>query len=229
MDMDLPPLPHSEPAAEPDARLARQLEMLADLAEIGLALSRAIADHARRKLADSAEGWAFRLPINPGADFAKIAQCVRRTIALEVHLREGKAMARAGLFAAPDGGINLHPAMTPALRPKPADRSPAEASPREPRETIAGDLGRLLDDRERLLEYPVAPTAPIIGKICEGAGLDPRRLAREDGVCMVKADPADPAAPTDTPLKTWRPVFRGTGTDPFYPAPTPRRPARAPP
>ncbi|MEO7026775.1 MAG: hypothetical protein ABI056_04390 [Caulobacteraceae bacterium] len=43
--------------------------------------------------------------------------------------------------------------------------------------------------------------------LCRDLGLDPARLDwRDDQGWTVKADPADPANPGDTPLKSWRPA-----------------------
>lgn len=199
--------PDAQPGAV--ARVARQLEMLAELNEIGLDLARAVAAHVKAQIADAKQsGWCGNVPHDPAAAFAKLAQSVRHTIALETSLREG-SISEGGLFAAPGKPINLHANFAPTP-PRPRlqpDSALADADKADRPETIADDLSRLLDDRERFFEIPVGPPGAIAADLCRDLGLDPARLDwRDDQGWTVKADPADPANPGDTPLKSWRPA-----------------------
>jgi hypothetical protein len=124
--------------------------------------------------------------------------------------------------------VNLHPAppATPAIAPEPEGEKPERAEA-EPRETIAGDLGRLLDAPERLIDFPVGPPDRITARICKSSGLDPHRLAGRDGAWSVKAHPADLAtdpaardAPMAAPSGDRRPGFADAAFEEFS-----RRPA----
>ena len=202
-----PANPQPEPAAEPDAVLARQLEVLAELREMGLRLCRAVTDHAEKELARAAEGHAMRLKSDPGAAYARLAQSVRRTIALEVRLRDGEAKGGEGLFLPPPAPIDVHRPIRTSV-PEPEDASRREAGTREPRERVADDIGRMLEDREGLIEAPVGMLDQITDELCRTFGLSPHRLVRRDGQWMVKAYFADPADPdAATPLREWRPDF----------------------
>jgi hypothetical protein len=93
-----------------DERAERRLEMLAELADVGLDLAKAVAAHVKAQLASANDGWTFHMPKDPSAAFARLAQTVRRTLALEVHLREGLEARRTSLFASPPRrGIDLNP------------------------------------------------------------------------------------------------------------------------
>ena len=114
--MDAPPI---------QSRAERQGEMLQALAEIGLELAREVADLARRRMIEAREsGWDHGLPADPGAAFARLAQSVRRSIALEAHLREGGAFEGANaknLFASPGPPLDLASTSPP---PAPRRRRP---------------------------------------------------------------------------------------------------------
>ncbi len=86
----IPPTPPEEPAAE---RTARHLAMLRELAEIGMALARALGQQALAALAPPAAETPEPAPaptppsrIDPGLAFARIARVVRQIIALEARI-----------------------------------------------------------------------------------------------------------------------------------------------
>lgn len=204
--MDAPTTPYAE----------RQADMLQELAEIGLDLARDVAVFTKARLAEAREsGWDGGLPKDPGAAFTKLAQCVRRTIALEAKLREGgplnggQASGRGeGLFASSGPPINLNPSFVIAPTPLAADRPIAEAAPatdRDPPETIAADLGPMLDPRERLFEVPIGSADLHAAAICQALGLDPARIVHRPEGWMVRPHPCDPHNPGETPLRSWRP------------------------
>ena len=91
-----PPTPEpADPGADPGAEAARQrtdrhLKMLAELAELGMELLRAVQERAITQTAEAAAG----LPAEPGPDavlqFTRVARAVRETVALEARLAEGR-------------------------------------------------------------------------------------------------------------------------------------------
>ena len=202
----------------------REIEMLAELAEVGLDLAKAVAEFTKGRLAEANDGYASNFPGDPSQAFARMAQTVRRTIALKHHLRE-QARTRADgpedagdLFRAPPKrGIDLNPPLAvdlPVAKSAPErafdgpDDSPA-ADRAAPRESLNSDLGRLLDEPERFIEQvPRAPTRRIIAQLCESVDLDPQRLKWQDGRWFVAQSSRDPVALWhDTPLNIWRPPW----------------------
>jgi hypothetical protein len=220
MDTRFDPDPVAEPCGAPaavDPRFERRLEMLADLADIGLDLARAVAVHIKAQMVKADERWATPLPKDPSEAFARLAQTVRRTLALEVYLRQGLEAGRGGLFAGPPGrgidlcGIDPNPPLKVVAAARRDSESPIESSMESgPRpESLQRDLGRLLDEPERLLEVPCGPTDTLIAGLCAELGLDLRRLRFENGAWIVKAEPDAPLG-RDEPLKTWRPPIPTT-------------------
>ena len=195
----------------PAAPTPRHLEMLAELAELGMELAREVATLAKSRIVEAREsGWDGGLPKDPGAPFARLAQSVRRTIALDAALRDGAgalAKGRGGLFAPPDRGIDLHPRF--ALWEDEVVATPTRPGAPEPRETVerplsvgailADDLGRALDDRERLIETPRRPTPELIAELCRALGLDPARLAWIEERGSTPNSPNEAASPADFP------------------------------
>ncbi len=202
----------------------REIEMLAELAEVGLDLAKAVAAFTKDQLAQARDGYAANFPGDPSQAFARMAQTVRRTIALKHHLREqartradGPAGAGDLFQAPPKRGIDLNP-------PPPVDLPVAKSAPERafdgpgdspaadraaPRESLTSDLGRLLDEPERFIEQvPRAPTRRIVARLCKSVDLDPERLKWQDGRWFVAQSSRDPVALwCDTPLNIWRPPW----------------------
>ena len=145
-----------DPAPDP-----RHLQMLEELAELGMELAREVQMLAKSRLVEArVSGWDGNLPKDPAAPFVKIAQAVRRTLALKVALKEG-------LVPAP---FPVAEARTPNPSPDRPLRDAAEPTDRAERPLslralIAEDLRGDLDDRERLLDFPTErgrPRPPFI-------------------------------------------------------------------
>ena len=173
------------PAADIDAR---DIAMLHELAEIGLRLARQVAEFTEGRIKEAKEsGWDGNVPHDPSAAFSRLAQSVRRSLALKARLREGGGIGRRSnggdggdsLFASFGRPIRLDPDFAPISTPEPAANSlVAEAHAREERgETIAADLGPLLDPRERLLWAGFGPISGHAGEIMASLGIDPARVA----------------------------------------------------
>jgi len=165
-----------------DAATRRQLLLLKELAEIGLAVAKA--------------------PANPVAVpiFLKVARAVRRTVGLAVALREGRQAASVGGAPAPGpaGGAAANPA--------------GEESPEIPSEVggdIASTLGETLDafnEYYRFLRVPVAEAVALIFKTLgvpvepgpgpTGDGAEPDPAPAGTGVATgPERAPSRPAAP----------------------------------
>ena len=129
----------------------RHLQMLEELAELGMELAREVQMLAKSRLVEArVSGWDGNLPKDPAAPFVKIAQAVRRTLALKVALKEGLVPAPFPIAEA----RTPNPSPDRPLRDaaEPADRA---ERPLSLRALIAKDLRGDLDDRERLLDFPL--------------------------------------------------------------------------
>lgn len=224
------------------ADVEREIEMLGELAEVALDLAKAVAQFTKGQMAQAAEGYVNYFPSDPSQAFCRLAQTVRRTIALKAHLRQGGETAedagRGGdLFAAPPRrGIDLHPA--PAAESAGAGSTPQDdsaaafdgpskalaadspaADRAAPRESLKCDLGRLLDDPERFIEQvPKVETRRIVADLCHAVDLVPDRLIWRQGRWFVGQSPRDPVARLhDVPLNIWRPPWPGVATPPYVP------------
>ena len=216
------------------ARRERQLQMLAELSEIFLELTRDMAACAKDQIREQAEGFVQRYQINAVVETQRLGQSLRRTLALETRLHEGELAG--GLFAKPGPMVNLHadqqaPRVPAADRPAGAALSAERAGDRDRGETIAADLGPFTEPREILLEVPNAPAQALIGDLCRDMGLDPTRLAwHETTGLMVGPDPSDPEPQAAIPLRDWRPThLAGAPFPPSAGPPPPEGPEPAEP
>src|SRR4051794_30180318 len=84
--------------ARAEARTARQLAMLQELAEIGLQIARAVRDEALARAEPVDEDAAPRLSPFGSGDlgliYSRISRAVRQTLALESRIAEGLETAR---------------------------------------------------------------------------------------------------------------------------------------
>ena len=140
-----------DPAADP-----RHLQMLEELAELGMELAREVQMLAKSRLVEArVSGWDGNLPKDPAAPFVKIAQAVRRTLALQVALKEGLVPAPFPIAEARTPNPSTDRPLRDAAEP--ADRA---ERPLSLRTLIAEDLRGDLDDRERLLDFPTERGRP---------------------------------------------------------------------
>jgi hypothetical protein len=185
-------IPPSPPAQElPEARTVRHLAMLRELAEIGMALARAVGEQALQELAPQAgplEAPQAARPATtpsraePATTFARLARAVRQTIALEARIAAG----------------GIPGARTPhALRPAPDARR--QVIRRVLRQVAAADgipLDREIDERlgDELDADPdgAAPVEDVIAAICHDLGL-PRGIARQPDEVLAMLGLADPS------------------------------------
>ncbi len=215
MVMDAP-----TPADSLDAEREGDIVVLRELVEIGLDLARVVAELSKTRIAEATvSGWDGNIPKDPGEAFVRLAQSVRRSIALKAKLLEGfepdstEGASGPGAsridapFASSGPPLDLTLDFARAARPHPNDRPIAEARHQgDRRDSLAADLGALHEPRETLLESLAGPIHRHIaerrGKLRLGPG---RPRIRPDGVFV--ADPADSAdllGPAEVPSSAWR-------------------------
>ena len=83
-----PEVPDSLAPEAARARMQLYLQMLKALAMMGMDLTQSICAHTLAQYNFAADGWTADLSGSPGAAVVRLSQSVRRTIALDIHLRE---------------------------------------------------------------------------------------------------------------------------------------------
>jgi hypothetical protein len=203
-DLDTPEMVEAAAAAE---RGDQDALVLAEIVEIGMRLMRAQEAYATARLAAlAAEGAALNPGEAPTIAYDKIAQTVRRTLALKKQLAADVEVRRAGLAAeraarrqrrredhkaAVDHAIGS--ALVDALEADLVlpDFDP-KADPRRP-EPYEVERDEMLDDAESLLEEPEAfgdyltrPVGETVARLCAALGLAPDACTQRDGVWIVR-------------------------------------------
>jgi hypothetical protein len=163
---------------DPEARTARQLAMLQELAEIGMQIARAVRDEALATDApvdDEAPERSSRFGNGDlGLVYSRIARAVRQTVALETRVAEGgqkaclerdQRRAAATRWAAHERRGEIRGYVTEVIEAE-SDR----ASDHE--------VDRLLDDLEDRIEaydhiLGDTPTGEVVARICADLGLVP--------------------------------------------------------
>ena len=173
----------------------QDLLMLAELAEIGMDLARAQGAYAKARLAAAVaeESQPLVAGEDPTAAFNKLAQTVRRIIALKARLSEDLSKRRAGLaagrearraarkeahatavreaidFALADAYEAEHP--TPAFDPNadPYAADPADAE----RDEMFDHAEYLLGDLDLCGDWLTRPVGETVAVLCEALGFEP--------------------------------------------------------
>jgi hypothetical protein len=160
----------------------RHLKMLGELAEIGMDLARSLGELARARIERELKGEAA-----PGrgedaaAAFDRMAQTVRRTIALEARLAEGVKVRRQGLItdcaerratraAAHENAVK--DAITEGLHDAYAATCPDEEY-YELADRLIDDARDYLGDADEMRGYLDRPIGETVAKLCAAMGLDP--------------------------------------------------------
>jgi len=181
-------------------RSQRHAAILARLADMGMEIAEALT--AQVKQTPSAD---------LAAAYAKVAQAVRRTIALEDHLGKGLQVQRNALFAKREtrrkeagwaegtekqNAINL--VMVDAISQKFPEND-------EACEALMGDIEMLLADADEFEGWFDWPVGEIIARLCKAMNLDPEWAVQDDdGRWMVKRGPCPPEV-SDYALVAWPP------------------------
>jgi hypothetical protein len=188
----IPPIPPEEPAAE---RTVRHLAMLRELAEIGMALARALGEHALAALAPPAAETPEPAPappsrIDPGLAFARVARVVRQIIALEARIvadRDAPPRPRHPDGRRPDRSADPRHATIRRVLHEAARLDARGAAPAPLLRRIDERLGDELDaDPDQDL-----PIEAIIAGLCEdlGLGRDLARVSDELLDFLIRAEP----------------------------------------
>ena len=166
----------------------RHLRMLVELGEIGMTLARSLGELAQARIEQEKKGEdAPARSEDAAAAFDKMAQTIRRTLALEARLAEGVKARREGLItqraerrAARSAAHQT--AVGDAIIGGLHDAWAADCS-----DTEYNDLAdRLLDDaREYLVDademrgYLDRPVGETVARLCAALGLDPEACERD--------------------------------------------------
>ena len=178
------------------------LGMLAELARYGMELAQAQRDYAMARLAAvTADGSALNPGEDPTAAFNKISQTVRRTIALQLKLKEDVGKRRSGLAvdrAANHAGQTadhavavkdaIHTALTDVFY---ADLDPnAAPNAQDPVEfehdELLEDAERLLDDLGDYRDWLNRPVGETVAKLCVSLGLHPDSCIKRGDAWMIR-------------------------------------------
>jgi hypothetical protein len=166
--------------ARAQARTERQLAMLAELAEIGMQIARAVRDEAvaRTEAVDAAAQPSRFGKGDLGLVYSRIARAVRQTLALEASVAEGRDNARVEQERRRvDLGQLIFRQRQDDIREFVAQAIEADAVERH---SADSDVERLLDDLDERLEdgqyddaLADAPIAELVGRICYDLGITP--------------------------------------------------------
>lgn len=195
----------AEPSSDPSARAAQRLAMLAELAEIGMDLARALGHQGAAEACDETRRGDLAL------GFTRVARAVRQTLALEARLAEALAAgpapdARERTNSDTDTSgarrwvnrLIVHDLVEEAIE--------AEAGDDEAAERLFEDLsGRLAGEDYDIGEQPIGLT---LKRICRDLGLRPDwdRWAGEPWA-LEEAEARERGSPYGRPnLKPRRPV-----------------------
>jgi hypothetical protein len=222
------------PDPEQAERTARHLAMLRELAEIGMALARALGQQALAALeapAPEAPETAPSDPVHPapvrpdpGLGFARVARAVRQTIALEARIiADRDAPPRP---PRPE----RHPGRRPGRHPDPRhatirrvlhEAAAADARGAAPATVLREIDERLDDELDADLDQDI-PVADIIVAICNDLGLA-RDLAQQSDEFVAIISLAGSSRPEDDP------ACDPSAPPPILPPPVPRRSGPDPP
>jgi hypothetical protein len=182
--------------------------MLAELAEIGMDLARAQGAYAKTRLAAAVAEESVPLASgeDPTAAFNKLAQTVRRIIALKARLSEDLGKRRAGLaagrearraarkdahatavreaidFALADAYEAEHP--TPRFD---RDSDPYAVDPVEvERDEMFDHAEYLLGDLDLCGDWLTRPVGETVAALCTALGFEPDMCVKRDGVWHIR-------------------------------------------
>lgn len=198
-------------------RLNLYLQMLKSLTLTGMDLAQDVARHTRAMLARAADGaWEPDLNQDPGSAFIKLSQCVRRTIALDLYIRErlepgaGNPFAERVTRTMPSPPAPAPACLTPDGGPKIPDLKPDIDSPSSKLDIVCGravlmrELGNLHDAPQTFAGDRNRPIFQTIAAIVKDMGLETGWTRYNSDTCRVFGQAYEPKAPWF--IKTKRPV-----------------------
>ncbi len=178
VDLDDPPMVQMAIAVE---RGEQDLRMLSRLAEIAMELAEAQGAYAKTRLvAASADGASLVPREDPTAPFNKIAQTVRRILALRAKLAHDIGVDHRSLSGLRDGRRAARKqahddakctAVEEGFREAMSDLHPDPDT--EAAERLFADMCERLEDTYEFRDYLDRPVAETIARLCKSLGLDP--------------------------------------------------------
>jgi hypothetical protein len=201
-------------ACAAQARTARQLAMLQELAEIGMQIARAVRDEALARTERAADE---RAPARPspfgggdlGLVYSRIARAVRQTLALESRLADGIEKARTEQARSQVAAVRTaFDERQHEVRDYVAEAIEAEAAERG---TPERDVERLLDDLDERLEdgdydeaLADAPIGDLVARICADLGVTPDWSLWDDQAWAIEYEKSLPPFGGDIGAERWR-------------------------
>ncbi len=171
--------------------------MLSRLAEIGMELAEALGAYAKARLgAVAAERAALGPTEDPTAPFNRIAQTVRRTLALRAKLARDLRTGRADLLteraarrskADEDHREFKRAAIDAGFKDALAETRPDRDD--EASECLLMDMDELLEDADEFRGFLDRPVGETIARLCETLGLDPALCVRDGDGWKLRRDP----------------------------------------
>jgi hypothetical protein len=201
-----------DPEGRAEARTARQLAMLQELAEIGMQMARAVRDEAlvRTELDEEAPASPSRFGGGDlGLVYSRIARAVRQTLALETRLADGIETARFEQQRTHVAAVrSAFTERQHEVRDHVAEAIEAEAAERG---TPERDVERLLDDLDERLDdgdYDDAladgPIGDLVARICADLGVTPDWSLWEDQAWAIEYERSLPPFGGDIGAERWR-------------------------
>ncbi len=216
VDLDDPPMVQMAIAVESGEQ---DLRMLSRLAEIAMELAEAQGVYAKTRLiAAGADGASLAPHEDPTAPFNKIAQTVRRILALRAKLASDVGVTRCSLMGKRDSRRaerrQAHidatcTAVEDGFREAMSELHPDRDS--EAAERLFADMCERLEDSDEFSDYPDRPVIETIARLCKSLGIDPpnppshlwgatdREAIRVGDVPASEAPPAKRNEPPPTP------------------------------
>jgi hypothetical protein len=193
-DLDDPAMALAADALE---RGEQDLLMLSRLAEIAMELAEALGAHAKARLAAATgEGAALGAGEDPTGPFNRIAQTVRRTLALRAKVAEevktgrgrlaGERAARRAKRQA-DHRKDKHAAIERGFFDAVAEDRPDLEG--EAAERLTDEMDELLYDCDEFRDFLDRPVGETIARLCKTLGLDPALCVRDGDGWKVRREP----------------------------------------
>jgi hypothetical protein len=197
-DLDTAAMAASEASIE---RAERHLRILARLTDIAMNLAEGLGRKAEAHIEATAtpSDAAPKSGDDPNIAFGKMAQTVRRTIALEARLAAGVKAGRDSLIAERAArratlGEAHQAAKTDTILDGLHDAyaaSSPEAEYEERVDTLMEDAREHLLDADDLRDWLDRPVGETVARLCAALGLDPDACAVEDDAWRIRRPPTE--------------------------------------
>jgi hypothetical protein len=180
-----------------DARTERHLQMLRDLADLGMDLARTVHRQATEPAVDEAEAPAVRADL--GLTFSRIARAVRQTLALEARIADGYREARAEAARRRAIEIEVLGARRKHRVGDIVQEIIESETPEADRDALLGDLEERLGDDDDAADFGERPLGELVAAICRDLGVIPDWSLWQDEPWSAEAMAATPPRRDDPP------------------------------